>query len=125
MVARYESEALDVTLDTSKLDPLWQLPFLQVLDDEGEMDPNKIRILAGTLPPLTEQDKKRLVRRLRGTNLELTAVLQEFKFTDYPPHYVERFLLDRVKWDKEQKLWVSVTPAGVGEKIRNLLHFPT
>lgn len=96
----------EITLKTDAIDPLWALAFLQVSDDKGEMDLSRIQILAGTEPPMTEQEKKRLVRQLRGTNKKLTEVLAGLKL-NFPQAYVERFISDRVKWDVEKKIWVN------------------
>lgn len=105
-IASLREETMDVILDTSRIDPLWSLVFLHVLDEKGEIDPGRIRVAAATIPPMTEQEKKRLVRRLKGTSeRNLAAVLKELGLDHFPTPYVERFISDRVKWNPSSSVW--------------------
>jgi hypothetical protein len=76
-------------------DPLWHLAFLAL--DEENTDPTKIRILAGLMPPITEQEKKRVVRFLRGTTKPVHEAIQELKLP-HPPSYVQEQISPRLRW---------------------------
>ncbi len=122
----FRPEDHEAELVTNEVDPLWEVAFVHVQDAKGVIDPNRIRILAGTQLPMTEQEKKRLVRRLRGTSDRLAAVMAELKL-NFPHAYVEQFIADRVKWKVNtdgSTVWESVTPPGFVEKLKNALDLP-
>jgi hypothetical protein len=108
VIRSLRAEEHEVTLDTSGVDPLWALVFLQVNDAQGVIDPNRIQILAGTQPEMTDQEKKRLVRRLAGTKDKLVDAMAELKM-DFPPPYAERRISDRVVWKKDPGVWEKTT----------------
>lgn len=72
----------EVVVPSRPTDDLWQIGFTH----EAEGSEN-VRVLAGTIPSITEQEKKRVVRFLKGTAHGMEVALAEFKL-DHPTHYV-------------------------------------
>lgn len=99
----------EIKLRTDRLPPLWMLAFVQVEDDQGGIDLNKIHILAGEKPPMNDTEKKKIWRRLDGTSdRDIQAVLKELKLDDreFPTLHVEQQIADKIKWDTDLKRWV-------------------
>jgi hypothetical protein len=121
----------EVTVSSHASDPLWDLRFIRVAGPDGKPDPSgRIRICAATIPELTEHDKKRLVRYLRGTDTPLEQALAHFRL-EHPVAYVAAKLSDRIRWNPgtpgdegNAAHWESVTPPDAGERFKNLLHLP-
>ena len=102
--------------------PLWELAFVRVAGPDGQPDPSgKMRICAATIPEITEQEKKRVVRFLRGTDRPIEDALGELKLP-FPATYLEAKIADRIKW--ENKTWVSVTPPTLAERVKNAVKWP-
>jgi hypothetical protein len=111
-------------------DPLWQLAFVQSSDAKS----GKVRILAGTIKPISEQEKKRVVRLLRGTSTPMQTALAQLELERFPPSYVEKEVAKHLAWRPVDKdavnphgvpgHWESVTPPPIGETVKNILHFP-
>lgn len=121
LVRTIAPEEHQIEVSPTPSDPLWQLAFVQSSDPAS----GKICILAGAIPPITEQEKKRVVRMLRGTSLSMEHALTELKLP-YPPSYVEKVVEDRIKWSASKdaavpSIWESVTPPSIGERATNLL----
>lgn len=119
-----ETETIEVSSAVS--DPLWLLAFVPG-SKEGTT-----KILAGTMPPITEQEKKRVVRLLRGTNTPMGAALLELKLP-YPPSYVEKQIAAHLVWKKSGNddggagsagTWESVRGPELGEQLKNVLRIP-
>jgi hypothetical protein len=111
-------------------DPLWQIAFVQ----SSVRDSGKVRILAGTILPITESEKKRVVRLLRGTATPMHTALAQLELERFPPSYVEKQIEAHLKWqvgDEKAKTplgvsgyWHSVTAPLFGEKAKNFLRLP-
>ncbi len=129
LVQLHAPETHELELDETGIDPLWQIAFAR-----GSAD-GKIRVLAGTMPEITEQQKKRVVRLLRGTSKTMVDALAELGL-EHPAAYVEKKVADRIAWKQVPVAdesghpgsvvhrWESVTPATVGEKVMNAVHWP-
>jgi hypothetical protein len=118
-------ETHEVTVPGAASNPLWELFFLRPEKQDAGDPVARVRICAATIPELSEQDKKRVVRFLRGTGTPLEAALAHLSLR-HPPLYVEQKIKDRIKWGTVdgQPGWESITPAETGEKVKNLLHLP-
>lgn len=123
--------------------PLWELCFVRVEAADGKPDPSgKMRICAATVPEITEQEKKRVVRFLRGTDRPIEDAIAEFKLA-FPATYLEAKIADRIRWkayglgeivpgvpsaDGGQRaalgIWESVTPPTIAEKVKNAVNWP-
>lgn len=129
MVTQIAPDTHVVEVNPTPSDPLWQLAFVRSSDAKSD----KIRIMAGTMLPITEQEKKRVVRLLRGTSTPMHTALAQLKIP-HPPSYVEKQIETHLKWRPAEKseaspegapgVWESVTPPSVGEKAKNFLGFP-
>lgn len=116
-------ESHEATVSPHASNPLWELAFVRA-EKDGKPDPTgRMRICAATIPEMTESQKKKIVRFLRGTNRPLEDAMRECEIP-HPLVYVEQRISDRVKWNPESSLWDSITPATAGEKIKNIIHFP-
>lgn len=114
----------EVEVSPNASDPLWELCFLRAAGPDGKPDPKgRIRICASTIPEMTESQKKRIIRFLRGTGHPLEDAMRECEIP-HPLTYVESKIADRLKWNPGTSIWDSVTPATVGEQAKNILHFP-
>lgn len=110
----------------SASDPLWLIAF--VPGSEG-----KVKILAGANQPITEQEKKRVVRLLRGTSKPMTEALTELRL-EFPSAYVEKQISEHLVWDNSGKypegdsriggFWQSKNPTPAMETVKNILHIP-
>lgn len=131
LVRQAAPETHDIEVKAAPTDPLWQLAFVQSSDPKG----GKVRILAGTIKPISEQEKKRVVRLLRGTTMPMDAALTQLKLQHYPPSYVEKQIEAYLAWDNDGKnvpsnnpaalgTWKSVTPPSVGESAKNIIFWP-
>lgn len=109
-------ETHDIEVATTPSDPLWQLVFGPSADEKS----GRVRILAGAIKPMTEQDKKRVVRLLRGTDRQLIDVLIELRMV-WPPSYVEAQIATHLKWSEETKQWASVASPSLGARVANLI----
>lgn len=121
LVRKYEPDEEQVVVSSLASDELWQLAFVQA--DAKNTDPTLVRILAGLLPPITEAEKKKVVRLLRGTDKPMHEALAELELP-HQPTYVEKQIRPHLVWDKATGAWNSVTPAGLGEVAKNFLHLP-
>lgn len=119
LVRQSNPETHRAEMPTAVSDPLWQLVFVP-----GSKD-GTTTILAGTMLPITEQEKKRVVRLLRGTNKKMEDALRELGL-EFPAAYVEKQIGDYIKWGtvSHQSGWESIKPASVVESVKNLLHLP-
>lgn len=91
-------DAHEVTVLPQASNPLWQLAFLRAQGADGKPDPTgRMRICAATIPELTEQEKKKVVRFLKGTGVPIEDALKEFQLP-HPVGYVETRIADRIKW---------------------------
>lgn len=107
-------------------DPLWLLAFVP------GSKAGTAKILAGTMPPISEQEKKRVVRLLRGTAKPMAEALAELELP-YPESYVEREIAAHVVWKKSvddaggargSGTWDSVRKPDIGEQLKNVLRIP-
>ena len=105
MIQKFSPETNDIIVPSAVSNPLWELAFLKV-EVDGKIDPNLIRICACTRPEITDQEKKRLVRLLKGTNKSIVEAMAELKL-DFPATYVELKIYDRIRWSNN--LWNQVT----------------
>lgn len=109
-IRQFRPDHHEAVLDTSNVDPLWAVAFLQVRDSKGEFAPDRIQVLAGADLPMNDQEKKRLVRLLKEKpELTLADAMTEQKLS-FPPDYVERLINDRVVW-RDGK-WTAVDHGG-------------
>lgn len=108
----------EVAVSPHASDPLWELSFLRTESEDGSKpDPTgRIRICASTIPEITEQEKKRVVRYLRGTPVPMTDALRALELP-HPPTYVELKIQNYIKWSPEKSYWDSVTPPNFMEKV--------
>jgi hypothetical protein len=95
-------------------DPLWLLAFNAGSD-------GKVELLAGTHLEITEQEKKRVVRLLRGTATPIQEAIAQLGLP-HPPAYVEAKIADRIAW--KDGTWISVTPPTLGERIKSAVKWP-
>lgn len=121
LVRQLEPAEEQLVVSSIASDPLWQVAFLSA--DEKNSDPTKVRILAGALVPITEGEKKRVVRFLRGTSKHMHEALTAFELP-HPSDYVMRQIESHLKWDEEKKLWESVGAAPLAERALNILGIP-
>lgn len=114
-VRKLSPETDTATVPAEISNPLWQLAY------EASSDGKSIRILAGTIPPITEQEKKRVVRTLRGTSTRIVDAVLALKLP-HPPSYVEDQIKAFIVWnpgkDGAAPVWNSVKPASIVETIR-------
>ena len=99
-------DADEVTIAITPRDDLWQIAFLQA-PAEGEII--RTRIIAGTIPALTDAEKKRLVRALKGTAKSIDDVVKE-QGLPHPVQYLVRMVADRVRW--QDGAWVAAEQKG-------------
>lgn len=108
---------------TMATDPLWQLAFVQ----SSNPNSGRIKILAGAMKPITEQEKKRVVRLLRGTSTPMHTALLQLELP-HPPSYVEKEIHQYLWWQKPTKdaagYWFSVTRTPLVESAKNLIGLP-
>ena len=78
-----------MTLDESKIDPLWRL-------DKVRQEDGKIVLTSSVTPPPTAEQIDLLVNKLMGTNLRIEAVQAELKLEDWPPDYLSFQLRNRL-----------------------------
>lgn len=128
LVRQYEPTEEQVVVSSIASDPLWQLAFMPA--DAENSDPTKVRVLAGFVPPITEQEKKRVVRFLRGTDKPMMDALEALQLS-HPPAYVEQQIAGHLKWypgtketEGNDACWQSVTPASLAERAKNVLQIP-
>jgi hypothetical protein len=81
----------------------------------------KVELLAGTHLEITEQEKKRVVRLLRGTATPIQEAIAQLGLP-HPPAYVEAKIADRIAW--KDGTWISVTPPTLGERIKSAVKWP-
>lgn len=120
----------EISLLPHASDPLWELSFIRA-ELDGKPDPSgKIRICASTIPEITESQKKRVVRLLRGTSTSLPEAMTQLQIP-HPISYVEKKISDRLEWKPNSEtdptaggIWESVTPPTIMESAKNILHFP-
>lgn len=127
----------EVTVLPRASNPLWEICFVRAEGKDGKPDETgRMRICAALIPEMTEAEKKRVVRFLRGTSRPLEDALAEFQLP-HPISYVEAKIADRIKWTTAavtsdtkthpagiRQEWTSVTPAEIGEKVKNAIHWP-
>lgn len=110
-----------IEVSPAPTDPLWQLAFVRSSDQES----GKVCLLAGTIPEITEQEKKRVVRLLRGTTKPMHEALAELKIP-HPSAYVEDKIKAHLVWkehtDSNGGFWESIKPPSIGERAKNFLH---
>lgn len=78
-----------VTLDESKVDPLWRL-------DKIRQEDGKISLTSSVTPPPTADDIARLVNKLMGTQLRIEAVQKELGLDNWPPDYLAFQIRDKL-----------------------------
>lgn len=105
LVRQIEPEEQQLVVSSIASDPLWQLAF--VAADEKNTDATKVRILAGLLQPITEQEKKRVCRLLRWTARPLHEATAQLELP-HPSEYVQKQIEPYLKWDDAAKLWQPV-----------------
>lgn len=119
----------EITIAPHASTPLWELAFVRAAGPDGQPDPTgRMRVLAATIPELTEQEKKHVVRFLRGTDKPIEDAMLEFKLP-HPPSYLVAKIADRITWkaaaitsdlkthpDDVRYHWESVTPPIDDEK---------
>lgn len=131
LVRQAHPETHDAEVMPAAEEPLWQLAFVQSSDASS----GKIRIVAGTIVPITESEKKRVVRLLRGTSTPMHTALAQLELDRFPPSYVEREIAAHLKWAPAEKdaatnphgvagVWESVKAPTLGEKAKNFLNLP-
>lgn len=108
-------------------DPLWALVF-----ERGSKE-GQVKILAGTNLPITESQKKRVCRFLRGTSRPMEDALRELRF-EFPLSYVEQQIAAHLRWERTSAdgvaagapvgQWISVKPPGFGERAMNAFGIP-
>lgn len=108
-------------------DPLWALVFVP-----GSKD-GTVKILAGSNPPITESQKKKVIRFLRDTTITIPNALIALKY-EFPPAYVEKEILPWLKWEPNVDAqdvpkisggkWASVRNAGLAEQAMNAFGIP-
>lgn len=112
-----------ITVLPGASDPLWEI-WCNRSEVDGKPDPTgAIRVCAATIPELTEHEKKKVVRYLRGTDRPLGEALHALKLR-HPMAYVEQKIADRIKFNATDRRWESVTAPTLGERIKNVLRFP-
>jgi hypothetical protein len=129
LVTQVAPDTHHIEVSPTPSDPLWQLAFVQSSDAKS----GKIRILAGTMPAITEQEKRRVVRLLRSTSTPMHTALAQLEIP-HPPSYVEKQIEAHLKWRPAEKgefnpagatgVWESVKAPSIGEKAKNFLGFP-
>lgn len=113
-------------------DPLWNLAYLQV--DAENSEPTQVRLAAGALQPISEQEKKKVVRALRGTSRQLHELVMELGLP-HPPSYVEQQIKAHCVWlptapdkltkDGPKGAWVNPnSTADEGDAPDNVVPFP-
>lgn len=96
-------------------DPLWELVL-----ERGSKD-DAMRILAGAKLPMTESQRKKVIRFLRDTAILMPDALIALKY-EYPSAHVEKEILPWLKWADGR--WVSVRDAGLVERAMNAVGIP-
>ena len=91
----------EVVVPLRPTDDLWMLAFS--FEAEGS---SNVRILAGTIPPITDQEKKRVVRFLKGTAHGMEVALAEFKL-DHPAHYVASQISEHLVF--KDGIWTTIS----------------
>lgn len=130
LVRQAYPETHETEVPTVPSDPLWQLAFVQPSDGSSA----KTRILAGTIKPIAEQEKKRVVRLLRGTTTPMHIALSQLELERFPPSYVEEQISAYLKWEPVKKdelnptgaqgSWHSVSRPFFGERLKNFACIP-
>jgi hypothetical protein len=80
-----------VTLDESKVDPLWRL-------DKKRLDDGKLVLTASVTPPPSGEELDRLVNKLMGTQLRIEEVSKELGLENWPPAYLAFQISNRLAW---------------------------
>lgn len=78
-----------VTLDESKVDPLWRL-------DKIRLEDKRLVLTSSVTPPPTADDLDRLVNALTGTAKLIEDVQKEAGLEAWPPDYLAFHLKDRL-----------------------------
>lgn len=114
-VQKASPETHRLLLSKSASNPLFHLVLVPGLDETVEL-------LAGTHLEITEQEKKRVVRLLRGTATPIQEAIALLGLP-HPPAYVEAKIAERIVW--KNGTWISVTPPTLGERIKSAVKWPT
>lgn len=130
LVRQAHPETHEAEVSPAAEDPLWQIAFVRSSDEKS----GKIRILAGTIKPITEQEKKRVVRLLRGTATPMHTALAQLELDRFPPSYVEQQITAHLKWHPAEPNattplgvsghWKSIQMPSFREKAKNLVNWP-
>ena len=78
-----------VTLDESKVEPLWRL-------DKKRLEDGKLSLQASVTPPPAKEAIERLASKLMGTNTRIEEVQKELGLEEWPPDYLAFQLRDRL-----------------------------
>ena len=108
-----------VTIIPRASNPLWELVFAREPGPDGKPSADgKMVIYASTMAEMTEQQKKKLVRFLKGSMRSIEEAIEEIG-TPFPAMYVEVKVKDRIRFDPEVG-WVPVVAEQIDADKQNL-----